>query len=141
MPAKSKSKKKKGVKRLPERVLFELGREFEDFRKKAARWEAKKKEVQATLVEQLKARKVTTIQGGDDEIRITVVENEYVNYDPEQLKDALTAAQWKRIRKEDVDKDKLAAEVAAGNIDPKVVAQCAFVTTSSPYIRIGWGGE
>jgi hypothetical protein len=95
-------------------------------------------ELQKALVEDMKKTgdfKVRTAVGGES-ITGTLVEASRIVVDEPGLKKALGAARWGKVTKAVLDKDKLEHEIAAGGIDPNVVAAHSEEVPNKPYIRI-----
>lgn len=69
-------------------------------------------------------------------IKGTLVEAERVIIHEDQLQSALGATWWKKVTKPVLDKEKLEAFVATGQIDASVVAQASELKPNKPYVRI-----
>lgn len=99
--------------------------------------EARKKEEQAELVAQFKDKGTKSYSVEADGFRVTgtLVEPERIKIDEERLKKAVGAEVWNRISTKTLDKKKLEALLALGEIDANVVASCSE-SSVSPYIKI-----
>lgn len=140
MPAKKKSRQT--TKRMSTKALVAKALEFESNRKKKQKYDNKRKKFQTEIITELKRRRVRSTTPETEAgvpVKITLVQPERVNYDPDQLKDRLTPSKFRRVTKTVVDPDALAAEVQAGNIDVKDVEACSYVTETAPYINVTVG--
>jgi hypothetical protein len=110
--------------------LLDLAR----LKEQIAALERVKAEVTGRVVEALEqsGRSTVTAQG----VKGTLVKASTVVIDPDKLKGDLTAAMWKRVTKQVLDKEMLEAHVATGDIDPNVVAAASEEKFSKPYIKV-----
>lgn len=72
-----------------------------------------------------------------DDGKFTIVESSVLEYDEAGIKKALGAKGWGTITRTVMDKKLLEAQIAAGNIDPVVIAQCTTEVPRSRYLRSG----
>lgn len=72
----------------------------------------------------------------DGPLRATRVQNTSDRLDEAALKNKVGSAMWKKITTLVLDKNKMKAFVASGEIDPLVVAQCTTTVTGNPFIRV-----
>jgi hypothetical protein len=97
-----------------------------------------KSEVEARLLVALEAHGTssvsTTVDG--ETIKGTRVAPQRVTIDPDKVKAALTAAQWKKVTKQVLDSDLLEAAVKMKEVDANVVAQASEVKDTKPYIKV-----
>ena len=100
-------------------------------------YEQMKKDQQADLVQEFKDGGFKSHSVAADGMKVTgtLVEPERVKIDEERLKKAVGTEVWNRITSRTLDKKKLEALLALGEIDPNVVASCSE-TSVSPYIKI-----
>lgn len=80
------------------------------------------------LFDQEKIGTINVDMPGNAELQVTVVAPTTTELDDQAFLEALSSYQRRRITRQVVDPDLLAAEVARGTIDPKLVAQ--FTTTT-----------
>lgn len=73
-----------------------------------------------------------------DNLKITGtrVDGTVLKIDEAKLKKNLGARLWQRVTTRTLDRNKLEALVAAGEIDPRIVARCSTEEPKKPYIRI-----
>lgn len=98
------------------------------------RLKAEKDAIQAMVVEAMKEAGQKTMSASG--VHGTLVESTVVEIDADRLKGELSAPMWKRVTKTVLDKEKLEAHVATGDIDPNVVASCSEEKPRAPYIRL-----
>lgn len=72
-----------------------------------------------------------------DSVTGTLVAGTRVTLDEEALKKSLGATKWRKVVKTVLDKAKLEAQVAVGNIDQNVVAAASTLMDIKPYIKAG----
>jgi len=66
----------------------------------------------------------------------TRVDGTTLHIDEGKLRKRLGARLWQRVSTRTLDRNKLEALVAAGDIDPRIVAECSEENPKKPYIRI-----
>lgn len=66
----------------------------------------------------------------------TKVEGSTLEFDVAKLKKRLGTSLWNRVSTRTLDKAKLESLLAAGDIDPKIVAACSDEKPKKPYIRV-----
>ena len=71
-----------------------------------------------------------------DTIKGTLVKAIRVVTDYDALEKLLTPAQWKRVTKSVLDKEKLEAEIVVGRIEASVIASVSEEKENKPYVRI-----
>jgi len=141
-----------------------LARRFFRLARLKKRAEARQKEVQGELLDELAARKLDKLTIGDTQItRVQAVDESWdvpclhkvlkprqrpvvlrevldLNRLSDELRQrfvaTLGAAERAAITSYEVNDDALAAEVAAGRIDADVVKACRLRTEKSPYIKV-----
>lgn len=77
-------------------------------------------------------RKSSEYQG----VRATLMKQSEYRFDEPGLKKALGARVWNKLTVAKLDKKKLEAAMANGDVDPVVVAAYAAEKESAPYIRL-----
>lgn len=100
--------------------------------------DAEIKSVQATLIEHLDSHetKSLTVEVEDRPITITKVQAVRTEIDAAQLHEMLDKGAWLKVTTRVLDKKKLEAHIASGEVDPMVVAECAKEIANSPYIKL-----
>lgn len=79
---------------------------------------------------------VSAVFPDGETVKGTLVQPQRVIIDEERLKKALPAPKWKKVVKEVLDKDKLEAAVALGEIDTNIVAGVSSVVDSKASVRL-----
>lgn len=92
--------------------------------------------VEETIVAALKATGQKTVTANNGDLKGTLVEGSVITIDEEGLRKRLSAAQWKKVTKQVLDKERLEAEVVVGNIDAHEVAAVSTEKDRKPYIRV-----
>lgn len=97
-----------------------------------------KAEVEERLIAAMssKGQKTVTVSAQDGDIKGTLVAGTRIIIDEEKLRGALTAAQWKKVSKSVLDKEKLEAHMVTGDVDPNIVASASTEKDVKPYIRV-----
>lgn len=90
--------------------------------------------IEALVAEGKKSISVTLDSG--DAVKGTLVEPQRVTYDEGRLETAVGPKVWSKVTKRVLDKAKLEAAITMGDVDANVVAACAQVADSKPYVRI-----
>lgn len=95
-------------------------------------------EAQSELLSAMEAAELDTHEWTDDDgkHKATYVQSERVSYDEAKLKSLLTPEQWGAITSTVVDKKKLEAAVAAGDIPLSTVNKASHITPSAPFVRV-----
>lgn len=91
-------------------------------------------ELEANLVAGMKAKKVHTVTA--DDLKGTLVEATRIVIDDDILEKEVGPAMWKKITKPVLDKEKLEAYIATGQIDTDLVARCSIEKANKPYVRV-----
>jgi hypothetical protein len=96
------------------------------------------KELQAGIIAELVKRNVKTYQTKTGEVtfKVTKVQGHTTIIDEISLKRILGEKQWIKVSTRVLDKKKLEAHIAAGEIDTDEVAQCMHEEDKAPYLRI-----
>lgn len=96
------------------------------------------KAAQELLVQRMKeeGRWTVSAQDGYEKITGTLVEATRIVIDEPRLKKKVGAAMWDKITKKALDKEKLAAAIVVGDVDPNVVAEVSEEVPNSPYVRV-----
>lgn len=119
--------------------FWNLALKFEEARVQASDAERKKKELSGKLMEKIRALGIKTGTSPDG-VKVTLVEPESVVYNVKKFKRKLDKETFKRILKDpQIDPERLAQEVQAGNIDVKVVNACSEVVPKTGYPRVSIG--
>ncbi len=105
----------------------------------AAAAEAAVEETQSKLIDIMQKHNMTKIVGaidGADTVTATLVEVSRVVIDPQKLKKGLGASLWNKVTKRVPDKGLIEAGIAAGEVDPNIVAAASEEVPNRPHIRI-----
>ena len=100
------------------------------------------KDVQAEIVDALDDMDQKSIsvpvssKEGERLVKATKIQNHRTTIDEASLRHALPEKVWIMISTRVLDKKKLEAHMAAGDVDPTVVANASTETASAPYIKI-----
>jgi len=172
MVTKRKSAGRKPViPKLSKDECFALAREYEEQHKTEGLAKKRKTEISKALVYNIFERmKLKTLTARGSSTRITVVQNERVEYDENGLYRALRPVQrrmafdthvnlnglspetrkaliaavprdeLKAVTTHSLNVENLSSTVQAGKIDAKLVAEHSEVVKDSPYVRISQGG-
>lgn len=92
------------------------------------------KEVQESLLTVMEACDIKQWKVGD--LKASRVQASSVVTDEGKLKSRLGVSLWTKVSTRRLDKKKLDAFIASGEIDPKDVAACSTEKTNAPFIRI-----
>lgn len=123
------------AKRLTPARIRQLGIEYEENRLgplKAA--EAKKEAIKAEILGDYNAKGIRTMEVEGVTVTRAAQTRSTVSWD--YLSNHLTVKQMRAIQAEFVDKQKLAEAVAAGKIDPALVAKATEFTETAAYISV-----
>lgn len=99
----------------------------------------KKAEVEKALCDALTKAGQKTVSIPLDNGKVlkgTLVEGQRVVYDSDRLQKTLGPKVWPKVSKSVLDATKLEAAITMGIVDPNVVAQCADVKDSKPYVKV-----
>lgn len=112
-------------------LLDQLKRERDDI-------DAQIKDLQSDIIDALdsKGEKSLVVDLDDRAIRATKVQSVRTVIDENTLKKSLGEKVWMKVSTRILDKKKLEAYIATGEVDPMIVAECSTETPSSPYIKI-----
>lgn len=80
--------------------------------------------------------KTVTVSTPNGPLRASRVQNTSVRIDEGALKSKVGAKMWSKITSLVLDKKKLEAYVASGEVDPITVAECSIEVESKPFIRV-----
>ncbi len=96
------------------------------------------KEVEAWLIDQLDeaGQKTLTVDVADRHVKVTKVQGTRTVIDENTLKRSLGEKLWMKVSTRVLDKKKLEAFIASGEIDPLVVADSSTETENAAYIKI-----
>lgn len=96
------------------------------------------KEVQAEIVQGLDdiQEKSLTVEVDGRNVRATKVEAVRTTIDEKSLKHSLGEKLWLKVSTRILDKKKLEAFIATGEVDAMVVAECSNESTTAPYIKL-----
>lgn len=97
---------------------------------------SEKAEIEARLVDAMTQKGQKTISAQDGNVKGTLVAGSRITIDEDALKKALTAAQWKKVTKQVLDKERLEAHIVTGDVDPNVVAAASVEKDIKPYIKV-----
>ena len=98
----------------------------------------REKKVQEDIVELLQKAKQTstTVEAGGKRVQAALVAGSSVVLDEDKLKNRLGAALWNKITTRALDRKKLDAFIASGEVKVTDVAACSDERPKSPYIKI-----
>lgn len=125
--------------------MFTLWRQRNNLKARIQKLNKQVKDREQVILSAMTARGLKGIESRAGE-RLTFVESSSVVYDQEKLRAKLARspkgrAILKRCTVQVLDMQAIAAEVQAGNIPPKIVAQCSQVKKNAPYLRGGGKSE
>lgn len=112
-------------------LLDTLKRERDDI-------DAQIKELQEDIIDALdqKGDKSLVVDLEDRTLKATKVQSVRTIIDENTLKKSLGEKTWMKVSTRVLDKKKLEAYIATGEVDPMIVAECSTEAPSSPYIKI-----
>lgn len=93
-----------------------------------------KAEVEARLIDAMVQKGQKSVTSGD--LKGTLVEGTRITIDEDALKKALSAAQWKKVTKQVLDKERLEAHIVTGDVDANVVAAASTEKDVKPYVKV-----
>lgn len=73
---------------------------------------------------------------GTGDLSITLVEGSTMSLDEEKLKKAIGAQMWNKITTRTLDRKKLDAFIASGEINPMIVARVTTEVPRKPFVKI-----
>jgi len=96
------------------------------------------KEVQSDIIAELDRleEKNLIVEIDDRKVKATKVQGTRTTIDENTLKRSLGEKLWMKVSTRILDKKKLEAHIASGEVDPLVVAESSTETQTSPYIKI-----
>jgi uncharacterized protein YciI len=96
------------------------------------------KEVQSDIIAELDRleEKTLVVEIDDRKVKATKVQGTRTTIDENTLKRSLGEKLWMKVSTRILDKKKLEAHIASGEVDPLVVAEASTETQTSPYIKI-----
>lgn len=112
-------------------LLDELKREREEIDEQI-------KEVQQEIISELDRIQEKTIVVEIDErkVKATKVEGVRTTIDENSLKKSLGEKLWMKVSSRVLDKKKLEAHIASGEVDPIVVAESSTEKANAPYVKL-----
>lgn len=95
-------------------------------------------DLQEAIITQLdgQGQKSLTVELEGRNIKVTKVQGVRVIIDEISLKKRLGAKSWEHVSTRVLDKKKLEAHIAAGDVDPLVVAECTTEQPNKPYVKL-----
>jgi hypothetical protein len=95
-------------------------------------------DLQSAILTQLDGmgQKSMTVELEDRNIKVTKVQGVRVTIDELSLKKRLGAKTWDQVSTRVLDKKKLEANIASGDVDPIAVAECTTETPNKPYVKL-----
>lgn len=99
-------------------------------------WQDAVKEFEQLVIDGLKAAGQKSVSANNGDLVGTLVEGSVIEIDPEGLKKALGPAMWKKVTKQVLDKEKLEAHIAIGDVDANVVAGVSKEKDRKPYVKV-----
>jgi chromatin segregation and condensation protein Rec8/ScpA/Scc1 (kleisin family) len=125
------------------RILTNRIQKLEELRQEKEVIDTQIKVLQAEIVDALddldqKTMTVTVANkaGVERMVKATKVQNHRSTIDEASLRSALPEKVWIMVSTRALDKRKLEAHMAAGDVDPIVVANASTETLSAPYIKL-----
>lgn len=112
-------------------LLDQLKRERDDI-------DVQIKELQSVIIDTLDKtdQKTVAVDTDDRTIKATKVQPVRTIIDESTLKKSLGEKVWMKVSTRVLDKKKLEAYMATGEVDPMIVAECSTESPSSPYIKL-----
>lgn len=100
--------------------------------------ESQIKELQDSIVEILDSveQKSLVVELEDRSVKATKIQAVRTTIDESSLKKSLGDKIWLKVSVRVLDKKRLEAAIAHGEVDPLVVAECSTETESAPYIKL-----
>lgn len=111
--------------------------DLESKRSQKAELDAEIKALQGEVLELMgdaKTSRAVAIDGR--ELKVTRIQNTSLLIDPESLKTKIGIPLWNKITTRVMDKKKLEAFVASGEISEIVVADCSSESLGSPFVKV-----
>lgn len=96
------------------------------------------KEVQADIIAELDRiqEKTIVVEIDNRKVKATKVEGIRTTIDENTLKKSLGEKLWMKVSSRVLDKKKLEAHIASGEVDPIVVAESSTEKANAPYIKL-----
>lgn len=96
------------------------------------------KEVQADIIAELDRiqEKTIVVEIDSRKVKATKVEGVRTTIDENSLKRSLGEKLWMKVSTRVLDKKKLEAHIASGEVDPIVVAEASTEKANAPYIKL-----
>ena len=112
--------------------------ELEAAKHERARLDDRIADLQAAIIAQMDSQEQTTmvVDLEDRNIKVTKVQGIRTIIDEISLKKKLGAKAWEHVSTRVLDKKKLEAHIATGEVDPLVVAECSTEQPNKPYLKL-----
>lgn len=95
--------------------------------------------LQSQIIDHLDSSEIKSLTVEDPDgrqIKVTKVQGIRTIIDEGSLKSKLGAKMWNKVSTQVLDKKKLEAHIATGDIDPLLVADCSTEQTNKPYVKL-----
>ena len=95
--------------------------------------------MQSQIIDHLDSSEIKSLTVEDPDgrqIKVTKVQGIRTIIDEGSLKSKLGAKMWNKVSTQVLDKKKLEAHIATGDIDPLLVADCSTEQTNKPYVKL-----
>lgn len=112
--------------------------ELEQAKRERERLDREIADLQEAIMTQLDGmgQKSLTVDLEDRNIKVTKVQGIRTIIDEISLKKKLGAKAWEHVSTRVLDKKKLEAHIATGEVDPLVVAECSTEQPNKPYLKL-----
>ena len=112
--------------------------ELEQAKRERERLDREIADLQEAIMTQLDGmgQKSLTVDLEDRNIKVTKVQGIRTIIDEISLKKKLGAKAWEHVSTRVLDKMKLEAHIATGEVDPLVVAECSTEQPNKPYLKL-----
>lgn len=107
--------------------------EYADLKSEEAKIKARLSEVKAVILDRQTDETTSTTDGQGHLVTSTIVQGETMSIDEGALKKALGTSLWTKISTRFLDRKKLDAAVASGEVDSTVVAKHTEFVPKAPY--------
>lgn len=124
--------------KINQKVLAEKVARLELLKQDKAEIDAQIKDIQSDIIDTLDRAEQKSIAVDIDgrTVKATKVQSVKTLIDENSLKRSLGEKLWMKVSTRVLDKKKLEAFIATGEVDPMIVAECSTESGNAPYVKI-----
>lgn len=124
--------------KINQKLLADKVARLEELKRDKAEIDGQIKELQTDIIDTLDRaeQKSISVELDGRTIKATKVQSVKTIIDENSLKRSLGEKLWMKVSTRMLDKKKLEAYIATGEVDPMVVAECSTESDNAPYVKI-----